>query len=74
MKNMFLRPIALLLLAPCCLFSQEKPKWDVSNPPGLNYSDVSFTTSEGTWMSLDISPDGKTIVFDLLGDIYTMPV
>jgi Tol biopolymer transport system component/imidazolonepropionase-like amidohydrolase len=35
---------------------------------------VSFTTDEGTWMSLDVSPDGKAIVFDLLGDLYTLPV
>lgn len=35
---------------------------------------VSFTTDEGTWMSLDVSPDGQTIVFDLLGDIYTLPI
>src|SRR5881296_56665 len=34
---------------------------------------VSFETSEGTWISLDVSPDGKTIVFELLGDLYTMP-
>src|SRR6266496_3923172 len=35
---------------------------------------VEFTTDEGTWMSLDVSPDGQTILFDLLGDIYTLPV
>ncbi|HUQ81659.1 MAG TPA: amidohydrolase, partial [Gemmatimonadaceae bacterium] len=35
---------------------------------------VSFTTTEGTWMSLDVSPDGRTIMFDLLGDLYTMPI
>ncbi len=34
---------------------------------------VTFTTDEGTWMSLDVSPDGKTIVFDLLGDLYVLP-
>ena len=37
-------------------------------------STIEFTTDEVTWPSLDVSPDGKTIVFDLLGDLYTMPV
>jgi Tol biopolymer transport system component/imidazolonepropionase-like amidohydrolase len=35
---------------------------------------ISFTTDEGTWMSLDVSPDGKQIVFDLLGDLYILPI
>ena len=35
---------------------------------------ISFTTSKGSWMSLDVSPDGKTIVFDMLGDLYTLPI
>jgi len=35
---------------------------------------INFTTNEGTWTSVDISPDGKTIAFDLMGDIYTIPI
>jgi imidazolonepropionase-like amidohydrolase/Tol biopolymer transport system component len=54
------------------IMAQEKPKWDVNNPPGP-YKEVSFTVKEGTWMNLDLSPDGNEIVFDLLGDIYSMP-
>src|SRR5258708_3340561 len=37
-------------------------------------STIEFTTDEGTWMSLDVSADGKLIVFDLLGDIYSLPI
>jgi Tol biopolymer transport system component/imidazolonepropionase-like amidohydrolase len=48
-------------------------RWDVSAKHGTS-RDLEFDTSVGTWMSLDLSPDGTTIVFDLLGDIYTMPV
>ena len=54
-------------------FAQDKKKWDVNNPGGPG-KDVSFTVKEGTWMNLDVSPDSKDIVFDLLGDIYTIPV
>lgn len=35
---------------------------------------IQFTTDEGTWISLDIAPDGKSIVFELLGDLYTLPI
>ena len=51
----------------------KEKKWDVSNPKGT-YKDLEFSTNEGTWMSLDVSPDGKNIVFDLLGDIYILPI
>ncbi|HFA49788.1 MAG TPA: amidohydrolase [Bacteroidetes bacterium] len=54
----------------------DKQKWDVNNPPGKawNWHPVNFTTDEGTWMNLDLSPDGQWLVFDMLGDIYKMPV
>ncbi len=51
---------------------KEAKKWDVNNPEGP-YKEVSFTVNEGTWMNVDVSPDGKEIVFDLLGDIYSIP-
>lgn len=35
---------------------------------------LALKTSEGTWMSVDVSPDGQTIAFDLLGDIYLLPI
>ncbi len=35
---------------------------------------LDFTMDEGTWISLDVSPDGRTIMFELLGDVYTMPI
>ena len=51
----------------------EAPEWDVQAPPGPA-SDVTIDVTEGTWMALDVSPDGREIVFDLLGDIYVMPI
>jgi Tol biopolymer transport system component len=48
-------------------------KWIVSDPHGPQ-TQVSFETNEGTWMSLDVSPDGQSIAFDLLGDIYSVPI
>ena len=64
-----------LLLASSCFvqtsFSQDK--WDVTKPAEPN-KQVTITTTEGTWMNLDVSPNGKEIVFDLLGDIYKIPV
>ncbi len=47
--------------------------WDVNATFGPT-SPLEFETTEGTWMNLDISPDGTQIVFDLLGDLYVMPV
>ena len=35
---------------------------------------LDYTATEGSWMSVDVSPDGSSLVFDLLGDLYTLPV
>ncbi len=48
-------------------------KWDVTAKHGPT-TDITLETSEGTWMSVDVSPNGKQLVFDMLGDIYTMPI
>ncbi len=47
--------------------------WNVSKPPG-NWNKVTIDTSETTWSFVDISPDGKTIIFDMLGDIYQIGI
>jgi len=52
---------------------KDEKKWDVNNPPGPSY-DVDIDVSEGTWMSIDVSPDGREVAFDLLGDIYVIPI
>ncbi|MBC7654267.1 MAG: PD40 domain-containing protein [Oligoflexus sp.] len=54
-------------------FAQEKDKWDVEKPTGPSKT-INFNTDEGTYMNVDVSPDGKNIVFDLLGDIYKMSI
>lgn len=35
---------------------------------------ISFNTNQGTWLSVDVHPDGKTIIFDMMGDLYTIPI
>ena len=35
---------------------------------------LSFNTSEGSWLSIDVTPEGDTLVFDLLGDLYSLPI
>ena len=52
---------------------EDNKIWDVAGNHGP-IKKLSFNTSEGTWISLDISPDGREIIFDLLGDLYTMPI
>jgi Tol biopolymer transport system component len=68
MKSIYISFLLLLLT-----FTARAQKWNIDNPPGPSKK-VTITTDEGTWMDVDVSPDGKTIAFDILGDIYSMPI
>ncbi|HUQ83118.1 MAG TPA: hypothetical protein VM076_18345, partial [Gemmatimonadaceae bacterium] len=45
-----------------------------SGLPLITSRSLKFTTDEASWVSLDVSPNGQTIVFDILGDLYTIPI
>ncbi|WP_242397022.1 hypothetical protein [Brevundimonas abyssalis] len=45
----------------------------MNNPMGPA-RDIPIDVTQGTWMSVDVSPDGTEIVFDMLGDLYVMPI
>ncbi len=53
--------------------SGDDKGWDVTNPPGP-WKTIQIDTDETTWSDVDVSPDGKTIVFDSLGDIFTVGI
>ncbi|TLY57227.1 MAG: hypothetical protein E6K52_14875, partial [Gammaproteobacteria bacterium] len=61
------------LLGALASVAGADPTWDVSNTD-QPYTQADFTVTDGTWMSVSVSPDGETIAFDLLGDIYQIPV
>ena len=43
-------------------------------PPQGVTREIDFTTDEGTWMALDVAPNGQWLVFDLLGHLYRLPI
>ena len=59
--------------------AKDQPKdttpahWDIETAPGPQKRQT-IDTTEGTWISVDVSPDGQQIIFDLLGDLYQMPI
>ncbi len=71
--HLLLIHLALLLFTSVVLADnntkKEEPAWDVLNPP-FELQTVHIETGETTWSSLDVSPDGKHLVFDALGDIF----
>ncbi len=66
---------AIAFFLPTMVFAaaEEEEGWDVNSIPGES-REITIDTRSGTWMSVDVSPDGETVVFDLLGDIYVLPI
>ncbi|KQU49616.1 amidohydrolase [Sphingomonas sp. Leaf339] len=67
-------PIPAASMPPATATAAKPPVWDVSNPRGLKTREVRLQVDQGSWMNVDVSPDGRLIAFDLLGDLYTMPI
>ena len=73
--------LALTALATPAL-AQDAPAGGTGNGAGPRAAElpltpghtVKYSTDEGTWLSLDVSPDGSTIVTDIMGDLYTLPI
>ena len=75
--------LCLLILLPLDIFAQEnstkksdsteskKATKELPLEPGRQ---LHLKTTEGTWLNLDVSPDGKQIAFDMMGDIYLLPI
>ncbi len=63
---------SLILTITVCA-SEDDDKWDVNNPPYPTRA-IDIDVTSGTWMNIDVSPDGQELLFDMLGDIYRLPI
>ncbi len=72
---LYFKPSLLALALTSLPLQADTPAtdWQVNAPQG-EFSQVDIQVQQGSWMNVSVSPDGKTIVFDLLGDIYSMPI
>lgn len=63
MRHLSLLLVLRLAILPTAVFGQA-----------ISSRRVRFTTHEGSWLSLDISRDGRSLTFDLLGQLWRMPI
>src|SRR5688500_13267974 len=65
--------VTVAALAHAAEDTAKKKEWDVAAPPGER-REIPLDVRSGTWLSVDVSPDGQRLLFDLLGDIYELPI
>lgn len=71
-----------LLMLPGMILAQKKNKKEKDQTedtsklplPLKPERKIRLQTDEGTWLNLDVSPDGKTIALDMMGDLYLLPI
>ena len=74
MKSRQLLILGALLASASATAKKDKDEaWDITAPFGPTET-WTASLDEGTWMALDVHPDGDRLVFDLLGDLYTLPI
>ena len=70
--------MAMAVLLPAGAIAQEpEGSQDEGHDEGLPLEPgrtVPIDLSEGSWISLDVSPDGRMLVFDYLGDLFMLPI
>ncbi|MEO9484272.1 MAG: amidohydrolase family protein [Ekhidna sp.] len=80
MRNLILIMLSILSIT---LFAQEEKKTDADTTkekkatkelPLEPERKIRLNTKEGTWISLDVHPNGQEIIFDMMGDLYTLPI
>ncbi len=74
MQGTALLPLALIAALPTQTLAQDADNWSIEESRAPSTTTLGFTATEGTWISLDVSPDGRHIAFELLGHIYEMPI
>lgn len=71
MTRNWIRLLPLLCLVPLTPIAAEGEGGDLPLEPARQ---IEFETDRATWLSLDVSPDGKTLVLEVLGDLYLLPI
>ena len=61
-----------LMFSPTIFATEAKIDWDVSAPTNASLKSIDINVNQGTWMNVSVSPDGEHVLFDLLGDIYSL--